>query len=229
MQLLYGGYKFAPRGPNSPCPPSSCLANPRIEEVSALPSGTAAPNTVITEHAVRQFHLTTSTAGWLIQTPGSLTAGQVSAAQHAAAAAGLTVETRNSVPTFAEILDVATVFGILLALGILAMSVGLLRSETASSLRTLTATGASGTARRAISAVSAGALALIGAVVGMAAGYIAAIGFFRTSQLDTLSSLTSIPVANLLLILVGMPLVAVIGTWLLAGREPSGIGHRPLE
>ena len=231
MQFLYGAPKFAPSPGSNPwlCPPSYCLPNPPIQEVSALPSGTSAPNTVITEHAVRQFHLTTATAGWLIQTPDPLTAAQISAAQHAAAAAGLTVETRNNIPTFADILNAATVFGILLALGILAMSVGLLRSETASSRRTLTATGASGTARRAMSAATAGALALIGAVVGTAAGYVAAIGFFRTSQLDTLSSLTSIPVANLLLILLGMPLVAVAGGWLLAGREPSAIGRRPLE
>jgi putative ABC transport system permease protein len=229
MQLLYGATKFGPLGSDSPCPPSYCLANPKIQEVSALPSGTSAPNTVITEHAVRQLHLTTTTAGWLIQSPDSLTASQISAAQHAAAAAGLTVETRNSIPAFTEIIDVATAFGILLALGILAMSVGLLRSETASDLRTLTATGAGSTARRAISAATAGALALIGAVVGIVAGYIAAIGFFRTSQLDTLSSLTSIPIASLLLILVGMPLIAVIGGWLLAGREPSAIGRRPLE
>ncbi|HUD35953.1 MAG TPA: FtsX-like permease family protein [Streptosporangiaceae bacterium] len=230
MQFLYGARKFGPgRGDSWPCPPSSCLANPRIEEVSVLPSGTSAPNTVITEHAVRQFHLKTTTAGWLIQTPASLTAGQISAAQHAAAAAGLTVETRNSIPSVTEILDVATVFGMLLALGILAMSVGLVRSETASSLRTLTATGASGTARRAISAATAGALALTGAVVGTVGGYVAAIGFFRTSQLDTLSSLASVPVANLLLILVGLPLIAVTGGWLLAGREPSALGRRPLE
>ena len=57
----------------------------------------------------------------------------------------------------------------------------------------------------------------------------AATGFFRTSQLDSLSSLTSIPVINLLLILVGMPLIAVLGGWLLAGREPGLIGRRPLE
>jgi len=228
MQFLYGATKFGPVG-NSPCSPSYCLANPKIEEVSALPSGTSAPNTVVTEHAVRQFHLTTTTAGWLIQSPGSLTAGQISAAQRTAAATGLTVETRNSIPTSAEILDAATVFGILLALGILAMSVGLLRSETASDLRTLTATGAGSTARRAISAATAGALAFTGAVVGIVAAYIAAIGFFRTSQLDTLSSLTSLPVANLLLILVGMPVIAVLGGWLLGGREPSAIGRRPLE
>jgi putative ABC transport system permease protein len=229
LQFLYGAYKSGPPAPDSPCPPGSCLANPKIQELSALPSGTSAPNTVITEHAVRQFHLTTPTAGWLIQTPESLTAAQINAAQAAAAAAGLIVETRNSIPSSAEILNVATVFGILLALGILAMCVGLLRSETASSLRTLTATGASGAARRTISAVTAGALALIGAVTGTVGGYIAAIAFFRTSQLDTLSSLTSVPVANLLLILVGMPLVAMIGGWLVAGREPGAIGRRPLE
>jgi putative ABC transport system permease protein len=230
MQFLYGAPKFGP-GPAGnpwPCPPGSCLRNPRIQEVSALPSGTSAPNTVITEHAVRQFHLTTITVGWLIETPDSLTASQISAAKHAAAAAGLQVESRNNIPTSADILNAATIFGILLALGILAMSVGLLRSETATELRTLTATGASGPARRAISAVTAGALALIGAVIGTTGGYIAAIGFFRTSQLDTLS-LSSIPVANLLLILVGMPLAAAIGGWLLAGREPTAIGRRPLE
>jgi putative ABC transport system permease protein len=229
MQLLLGTDKSGPPASNAPCPPSSCLANPRIQDVSALPSGTSAPNTVITEHAVHQFHLTTTTAGWLIQTPHSLTAGQISAAQHAAAAADLTVETRNSIPSAAEILDAATVFGILLALAILAMSVGLLRSETASDLRMLTATGAGSTARRAITAATAGALALTGAVVGIVAGYVAAIGFFRASQLDSLSSLTSVPVASLLLILIGMPLIAVTGGWLLAGREPSAIGQRPLE
>jgi putative ABC transport system permease protein len=226
MQLDYGSYKFGLPGG---CPPSSCLANPIIEQVSGLPTGTSAPNTVITEHAVHQLHLTTTTAGWLIQTPVALTSSQVSAAEHAAATAGLAVEARDSIPTITDVLDVATVFGILLALGILAMSVGLLRSETASSLRTLTATGASARARRAISATTAGALALIGAVVGTIGGYIAAIGFFRTNQLDTLASLSSIPVPNLLLILVGMPLVAVIGGWLLAGREPAAIGRRPLD
>ena len=53
MQFLYGASKFGPPGSNPPCPPSYCLANPKIQEVSALPSGTSAPNTVITEHTVR--------------------------------------------------------------------------------------------------------------------------------------------------------------------------------
>ena len=229
MRLQYGVYKSGPAGPGSPCPPGACLANPVIQEVSTLPSGTSAPNTVLTAHAVRQLHLTVSTAGWLIQAPAAPTASQISAVQHAAAAAGLTVESRDSVPASAEILSTATAFAILLALGILAMTVGLLRSETASTRRTLTAVGASGPARRAIVAATAGALALTGAVVGAVAGYVAATGFFRTSQLDSLSSLTSVPVTNLLLILVGMPLIAVLGGLLLAGREPGLIGRRPLD
>ena len=44
-------------GQHYPCPTSECLANPVIQEVSALPSGTSAPNTVITEHAIQQLGL----------------------------------------------------------------------------------------------------------------------------------------------------------------------------
>jgi hypothetical protein len=40
--------------------------------------------------------------------------------------------------------------------------------------------------------------------------------------------LTSIPVTNLLVILVGMPLAATVLGWLLAGRDPAGIARQPL-
>jgi hypothetical protein len=36
-------------------------------------------------------------------------------------------------------------------------------------------------------------------------------------------------VAALLWILVGMPVIAVVVSWLLAGREPPGIARQPLE
>jgi putative ABC transport system permease protein len=241
MQLLYrpppcmntrAGCPPGPGGPNTtPCYKGYCLNSPAIQELSSLPSGVDAPNTVITEHAIRQFGLASSISvqGWLVQTAQPLTASQIHGAQQAAAAAGMSVETRDSIPSLTQIIDVATVFGILLALGILGMSVGLVRSETASDLRTLAATGASGSTRRTITAATAGALALAGAVIGLLCGYLAAIGFFRTNHLDGLSSLTSIPVTNLLLILVGMPLVAVVAGWLLGGREPSAIARRPLE
>jgi putative ABC transport system permease protein len=226
-----GGGPPMPSGPDNtfPCPPSTCLANPPIQEISALPSGTSAPNTVIAEHAMRKFNLKPTTAGWLIQAPGGLTASQIMDARQTAAAAGHSIETANSIPSLAQVADAATVFAMVLALGILAMSVGLVRSETARDLRTLTATGASGATRRTITATTAGALAFTGAVVGTAGGYLAAIGFFRTNQLDQLSALGDIPVTNLLLILVGMPLIAVVVSWLLAGREPPVIARQPLE
>src|SRR5262249_26981995 len=160
MLLVYGNYFDTAGGdPNRstfPCPKGTCLANPSIQEVSALPSGTSAPNTVITEHAVQKFHLSPFAAGWLIQTANPLTSAQIHDARLAAGAAGMTVETRSSAATSATIINWATVFGIVLALAILAMSVGLIRSETASDLRTLAATGASGRARRTIPPTTAG-------------------------------------------------------------------------
>jgi putative ABC transport system permease protein len=234
MQLIYGNYgnNRGPNGPTSfPCPAGQCLANPVIQETGALPSGTSAPNTVITEHAVSELGLqqSVSAAGWLILTPHPLTAAQISSARLAAAAKGMTIETKSSVPSSAEILNWATVFGLVLALGIVAMSVGLIRSETASDLRTLTATGASGWTRRALTAVTAGALALAGAVLGMAAAYAGATAYSFDNKLDGLSSLGYVPAWNLLAILVGLPLVAAAAGWLLAGREPGTIARQPME
>jgi putative ABC transport system permease protein len=239
MQLLYGsggGQKGTggpgPQGQQSfPCPKGSCLANPVIQEVGALPSGTSAPNTVITEHAIRTLHITgtTNAAGWLIQTPNPPTAAQITNARLTASAAGMSIETKNSIPTSADIINWATVFGIVLALGILAMSVGLIRSETASDLRTLAATGASSWTRRTITAVTAGALALAGAVLGTVAAYAAVVGYSWDNKLESLSELSSVPTTNLLLILVGMPLLAAVAGWLLAGREPDAMARQPIE
>ncbi|HEX9357332.1 MAG TPA: FtsX-like permease family protein [Streptosporangiaceae bacterium] len=214
-----------------PCPKNQCLANPVIQEVSALPSGTSAPNTVITEHAISTLGLRAgiSADGWLIQAPNPPTAGQITNARASAAAAGLTIETKNSIPSVGVIIDWATVFGIVLALGILAMTLGLIRSETAGDLRTLAATGASGWTRRMLTAVTAGALGLAGAVLGTVAAYTAAIGYAWDNKLDSLSELTSVPTTSLLLILVGMPLAAAVAGWLLAGREPAAIAHQPME
>ncbi|MGO9197249.1 MAG: FtsX-like permease family protein [Acidimicrobiales bacterium] len=209
---------------------TQCLANPVIEEVGALPSGTSAPNTVITEYAVHRFGLQPAVSGWLIQTPGPPSAAQVTGAQLAAAAAGMSIETKNSAPSSSEIINWATVFGIALALGILAMSIGLIRSETAGDLRTLAATGASSRTRRTLTAVTAAALGFLGALLGTVASYVGVIGWIRTNSLNGgVSALGNVPLVNLLIILVGMPLVAAVVGWLLAGREPLAIGRQPLE
>jgi len=232
MQLVYGNYfsNGGRRGPNGfPCPKTDCLANPVIEQVPALPAGTSAPNTVITEHALHQLHLNAFVSGWLLQTAQPLSAAQIADTRATAAAAGMSIETKSSIPTSATIIDWATVVGMVLALGILAMSIGLVRSEQSSDLRILTATGASSFARRTISATTAGALGLLGAVVGTVGGYLALIAFSRNDNLDGLSSLTSVPILNLALILLAMPAIAAAAGWLFAGREPRAISRQPIE
>jgi putative ABC transport system permease protein len=109
---------------------------------------------------------------------------------------------------------------------VLAASVGLIRSETAPDLRTLTATGASGTTRRMITAATAAALGLLGAILGMAGAVIAGLAWAHSSLSAMFSGL---PLVDVLILLTGLPLVAAVGGWLLAGREPEAIARQPLD
>jgi putative ABC transport system permease protein len=61
------------------------------------------------------------------------------------------------------------------------------------------------------------------------AGYIGVIGYLRTNSLQGLSSLGNVPVANLLTIVLGLPLIAAAVSWLLAGRQPAAMSHQPIE
>ncbi len=55
-------------------------------------------------------------------------------------------------------------------------------------------------------------------------------GISRGNSLNGgISSLGNVPVTNLLVILVGMPVLAVVIGWLLAGREPAAIARQPIE
>ncbi len=234
MQLTWGnGGGVAPpnvSNPN-PCPKSSCLWNPKIQYLGSLPSGTSAPNTVFTEHAIRTLHLQTSLAGWFIVTNHPPTAAQIRNARFIAAGPGMSIETKSSAPPGYEVIDLATVFGIVLALAILAMSIGLIRSETAGDLRTLAATGASGWTRRTITAVTAGALGFFGAVLGTFAAYVGLVAFVRSNTQNGGESalFSTVPVNNLLEILIAMPIAAAIVAWLLAGREPAAVTRQAIE
>ncbi|MGI8449820.1 MAG: FtsX-like permease family protein, partial [Streptosporangiaceae bacterium] len=229
MQLLLP--PSSPPGPGQggsadPCPAGRCIARPAIEMVTGLPSGTSAPNTVITLRTVRALGLREVTSGWLIQATQPLTAAQINSARQLAVAADAAIETKSGAVSLAEILNGATAVGLLIALGVLAMTVGLIRSETGSDLRTLAAAGASGTTRRAITAATAGGLGLLGAVIGTAIAYLAAIAWYRSSLATTVSH---VPVRDLIVVLAGLPLAAWAGGWLFAGRTPAAIARQPLE
>ena len=234
-ELTWGNYGFqsTPGGftqKDSVLPPctlsSDCVANPAMQTVSGLPGGTSAPNTVITEYAMSKYHLQPSPNGWLIQAPAPLTATQINAARHLALAYGVTVETKSDTPSLGEFADGATALGIVIALGVLAASVGLIRSETARDLRTLTAAGASAGTRRMITAATAAALGLLGAILGMAGAVIAVLAWAHSSLSAVFGDL---PLSDVLILLIGLPLVAAAGGWLLAGREPEAIARQPLD
>jgi putative ABC transport system permease protein len=205
---------------------NDCVANPTIQTLSGLPSGTDAPNTLITEYAVRKYHRPTQLSGWLIQAPAPLTAAQIRAARQVVLAFQAPLEIASGGTDFGEIADVGTALGILIALGVLAASVGLIRSETAPDLRTLTATGASTTTRRTLTAATAAALGLLGAVLGMAFALAASLVWAHAS----LSALFgNVPLADVLTLLAGLPLAAAAGGWLFAGRQPPLIARQPIQ
>jgi putative ABC transport system permease protein len=115
-------------------------AEPRFQ-AAPLPRYSSAPNALLTTQAVQRLGLQAQPAGWLVQTERALTGAQIEAARRVAAGAGLTIETRDTKQSLKRLGQQATGAGMVLALGVLAMTVGLIRSETANDLRILTATG----------------------------------------------------------------------------------------
>jgi putative ABC transport system permease protein len=224
LQLLYGPppTNAAPAGPRQ----FHTLANPKIQTFTSLPSGTSAPNLLLTAYAVQKLNLQAAPAAWLIRTAKPLTALQINAARQTAFSANMTVETKSDAPSLSQLRSYATLGGILLALAVLAVTVSLIRGETQGELRILTATGASSRIRRSITGATAGSIALLGAFLGTAVAYLATVAFFR-SQLS--QRMGHVPVLDLLLILVGLPVVATVGGWLFAGRQPPAIARQPIE
>jgi putative ABC transport system permease protein len=195
-----------------------------VEHISALPYSSR-PKNLVTPAGVQRYGLHVTRGGWLIESASPLTAAQLSTARERAAAAGLTIETRHSQDGLHTLRKGATVAGMLLALAILAMTVGLIRSEAGRDLRTLVATGATSATRRTITATTAGALAFAGIVLGIAAAYLALVAGYSRD----LSELEHVPILELVATAIGVPLIAALGGWLLAGREPPSLARRALD
>ena len=200
----------------------------RIETLAATaplrrPAFQSLPDGLLTPEALRRHGLTAVRVGWLIEADRPLTTAQLAAARDLALDNGLIVESRDTGPPQVQIRGAATAAAVVLALGVLAMTVGLLRGEAARDLRTLTATGATRRIRRDIAATTALGLAAIGAVLGVAVAYLAAAAILD----EDIALLNRVPVTELAVILVGVPLVAAAAGWLLSGREPRSLTKEP--
>lgn len=62
------------------------------------------------------------------------------------------------------------------------------------------------------------------ALLGTVGAYLAMLAWQRSVRI-----LTHVPFLSLAVIIVGLPVVAAIAGWLLAGREPPAIARQPLE
>jgi putative ABC transport system permease protein len=206
-------------------PTSGGIVHPRIQILSRLPRYTAGPAILLTAHAMRTLGVRPLPASWLLQTGGPLTPSQIDIARGAVAGAGLYIQTRQPRKSLAPLRNWSTSLGILLALGVLGMTVGLIRSETADDLRILAATGASTKTRRALTAATAGALALLGAAIGTGGAYAALLAWNHSN----LAPLERVPAVNLAVILAALPALATTAGYLLAGREPAAIARQRLE
>jgi putative ABC transport system permease protein len=183
------------------------------------------PPSFITLNGLRRHGWKQIPAGWLVESNRPLTSDQIADARRIAADAGLTIEVKEEGTSNAKLMAIATGAGALLALGILALTVGLIRSESAGDLRTLTAAGATSRIRRTLTATTAGALALLGALLGVAGAYVVMLALYH----DDLGYLSDVPVLYLVLAVVGVPLAAAAAGWLAAGREPPAIARTVIE
>ena len=204
--------------------PSTFAPVTHVQRIQA-PSYASQPTSLMTLGGLHRRGWTQIQSGWLVQSGKPLTAAQLAAARDVAAKAGLIIEARNNQASLATISAAATAAGALLALGVLAMTVGLIRTEAAGDLRTLTAAGATSTTRRTLTAVTAGALALLGALLGSATAYLA----LAAGHLSDLGSLSRVPVPYLAITILGVPVAATLTGWILAGRQPPSIARQMLE
>ena len=190
-----------------------------------VPDYGSEPTSLITVNGLRREHWTQIRSGWMINAARPLHAAQIAAAREVAARSGLVIESRNTQASLATIRTLATAAGALIALGVLALTVGLIRAEAAGDLRTLTAIGAASSTRRTLTATTAGTLALLGALLGSGAAYLALAAGHRSD----IGVLSRAPVLDLALTIVGVPAGAALAGWILAGRRPPSVARQPLD
>lgn len=79
--------------------------------------------------------------------------------------------------------------------------------------------------RRTVSASMGAALALAASILGVVTAYAGLIAGWN----DDLSALAHPPVAHLLVLLVGLPVLTAAVSWSVAGREPASFTREALR
>lgn len=134
-----------------------------------------------------------------------LPTAQINNARQTTSNIGASIETNNEDPSLEELNDVGVAIRMLLALGVLAMVIGLLLNETTSDVRVLAALGVSSETRRTIAGSAAATMRLLRAPLGTVVSHLALIAFSSSQQnMD----LTAVLARSLAVIIVGL---AVIG------------------
>jgi putative ABC transport system permease protein len=198
--------------------------DPETMEATTIPGSgySSVPSTFVTpEELARRGWEAVPSGTWMIVSPDGFTDEELDTARDIAAGAGLAIETRDHQEGLTTLRAGATAVGALLGLGILAMTVGLLRTEAAADVRTLTATGATSAVRRTMTATTAGGLAFFGVVLGGLGAYVALVA----GTVLGLDDVRDVPVVELLVLVAGTPLCAAAAGWLLAGREPAALAR----
>jgi hypothetical protein len=116
---------------------------------------------------------------------------------------------------------VITIASFLLALGVAAIAVGLGESEAREDQRTLLAVGADPRIRRRIASARAGVLGLLAGFLAVPAGLIPAWGLLASRDVELV-----IPVAEIALTVLALPLAAIIGALLLSRPIPPWSAFR---
>ena len=216
----------APSGPLKIEAPDPAGADIQVSAATRdLGAYTDAPISLITPAALQEHGWEPVRAGWLVAADRPITDDDLDDLRAIADDLGLQVTARERQTTLAALRSGATAAGMGVALGILAMTVALVRGESAGDLGTLTATGATSKVRRAITGATAGGLALLGVGLAMVAAYLT-LGAGYAGELDRLRP---VPWPHLAVIVVGIPLVAAASGWIVSGREPATLTHQRID
>lgn len=199
-------------------------SRPRIGHYDATAYGSV-PTALVTHAGLERYGFERQPAGWFLEADRPFTSEEIAAARDMAASTRLYVEVRDQQGGVLAARAIATGVGAFVALCILALTIGLIRSESGRDMQTLVAAGATSYTRREVTAATSGALAVLGSTLAIAGSYTALLSIY----LDRPGELAAVPFVELATLLFGLPLVAAAAGWLSAGREPAVIARHVLD